>query len=140
VADTSNNRISKGVPLTAYEIWQLEYFGCTTCPNAAPDADPLAKGMSNWNQFLAGLNPTNPASVFRVTQLSRTASDCVITWKTAGRGTNVVQAANGILANGFSDISGPIIVSVAGDTTTNYTDHGGGTNGSVRFYRIRLGP
>jgi sugar lactone lactonase YvrE len=52
VADTSNNRISKGVQVTPYAAWQLQYFGCTTCPNAAPDADPLGKGMSNWNQFL----------------------------------------------------------------------------------------
>jgi hypothetical protein len=93
--------------------------------------------MNNWNQFLAGLNPTNPASVFRITQGKRSGSDFVITWKTAGRGTNVVQAGNG---NGFSDISGPIVLSVAGDTTTNYTDLGGGTNGDTRFYRVRLGP
>jgi hypothetical protein len=98
--------------------------------------------MSNWNQFLAGLNPTNPASVFQVTQLSRSGSDFVITWKTGGGSTNVVQAANGSLSggSGFSDISGPIILSVSGDTTTNYTDFGGATNGGARFYRVRLGP
>jgi hypothetical protein len=144
VADTSNNRISKGVAVTPFELWQLEYFGCTTCPNAAPDADPLGKGMSNWNQFLVGLNPTNPASVFRVTGLRPTGSDLVITWKTAGRGTNVVQATdsilNGGLSNSFYDISGPIIISTTGDTTTNYTYLGGGTNASARFYRVRLGP
>jgi streptogramin lyase len=144
VADTSNNRISKGVPCTPFQAWQLQYFGCTTCPNAAADADPLGKGMSNWNQFLAGLNPTNPASVFGVTSLKQAGSNLVITWKTAGRSTNVVQAASGILSDGlsnsFSDISGPILISVAGDTTTNYSVLGGATNGPARFYRIRLGP
>ena len=139
IADTSNNRISKGVPLTPFGVWQMQYFGCTTCPNAAPDADPLGKGMSNWDQFLVGLNPTNAASVFRVTQLVRKGSDFVITWKTAGRGTNVLQACTG-LSNGFSDISGPIFISVSGDTTTNYSDLGAATNGSARFYRVRLGP
>jgi sugar lactone lactonase YvrE len=142
VADTSNNRISKGTTLTPFEEWQLQYFGCTTCTNAAPNADPLGKGMSNWNQFLAGLNPTNPTSVFRVIQLSRSGSDFVITWKTGGGSTNVVQAANGSPSggSGFSDISGPIILSVSGDTTTNYTEFGGATNGPGRFYRVRLGP
>jgi sugar lactone lactonase YvrE len=139
VADTSNNRISKGVLSTPFQAWQLQYFGCTTCTNAAPDADPLGKGMSNWNQFLAGLNPTDAASVFLVTDLKQTGSNFVITWKTAGLRTNVVQAANAI-ANGFSDVSGPIVIKVSGDTTTNYTDLGGATNGSFRFYRIRLGP
>jgi hypothetical protein len=144
VADTSNNRISKGVPVTPFELWQLEYFGCTTCTNAAPDADPLGKGINNWDQFLVGLNPTNPASVFRVTELKPNGSDLVITWKTAGRNTNVVQVANGILSGGLSnsfyDISGPIVIGPAGDTTTNYTHRGGGTNGPARFYRVRLGP
>jgi hypothetical protein len=144
VADTSNNRISKGVPLTPFGVWQLQYFGCTTCPNAAADADPLGKGMSNWDQFLAGLNPTNPASVFQVTAVRQSGSDFVITWKTAGRNTNVVQAADGILSgsgsSGFSDVSGPIVIGVTGDTTTNYTDLGGATNGTARFYRVRLGP
>jgi sugar lactone lactonase YvrE len=144
VADTSNNRISKGAPVGAFELWQLQYFGCTTCPNAAPDADPLGKGMSNWNQFLAGLNPTNAASVFRITDTRPTGSDFVITWKTGGGRTNVVQAANGFVnqgvTNSFSDISGPIIVNANGDATTNFTDLGGGTKGPARFYRIRLGP
>ena len=142
VADTSNNRISKGTPVTPFGAWQLEYFGCTTCANAAPDADPLGKGMSNWNQFLAGLNPTNPASVFRVTQVSHTGSNCLITWKTAGRSTNVVQAANVLSSNGsgFYDISGPIVITVNGDTTTNYTDLSGGTNDPARLYRVRLAP
>jgi len=136
VADTSNNRISKGVPVTVFEAWQLQYFGCTNCPNA----DPLGKGMSNWSQFLTGLNPTNAASVFRITTLRRTNSNFVITWKTAGRRTNVVQAANGVLSNSFSDLSGPIVVSVVGDTTTNYSDLGAATIGHARFYRVRLGP
>jgi streptogramin lyase len=144
VADTSNNRISKGTPVTPFGAWQLEYFGCTTCSNAAPDADPLGKGMSNWNQFLAGLNPTNAASVFAVTQVKQTGSNLVITWKTAGRSTNVVQAANGFLSdrssNSFADISGPVVISVSGDTTTNYLDLGAATNGPARFYRVRLAP
>jgi hypothetical protein len=74
----------------------------------------------------------------------QTGSDLMVTWKTAGRGTNVVQAANAILSDGltnsFSDISGPIIISVVGDTTTNYSVRGGATNGPNRFYRVRLGP
>jgi sugar lactone lactonase YvrE len=138
IADTSNNRISKGASGGPFQLWQLEYFGCTTCPNAAPGADPLGKGMSNWNQFLAGLNPTNPASVFQVTQVEPTGSNLVITWKTAGRNTNIVQVASDLLS--FSDLSGPIAITISGDTVTNYTDVGGATSGATRFYRVRLGP
>jgi hypothetical protein len=79
-----------------------------------------------------------------VTSSVLTGNDFVVTWQTAGVRTNVVQASNGgadgSFNTNFEDISGPIIISVPGDTTTNYTDHGGATNFPSRFYRVRLGP
>jgi hypothetical protein len=111
---------------------------------SGPNADPLGKGISNTNQFLLGLNPTNPASVFRIISGVPTGANFIVTWKTAGIRTNVLQATNGRpgagYSNNFQDISGPIIINVVGDTTTNYTDVGGATNRPSRFYRIRLWP
>jgi len=52
--------VSNGSPPSdPYTQWQLLYFGCTGCSKAAGGADPCGKGMSNTNQFLAGLDPTN---------------------------------------------------------------------------------
>jgi PKD repeat protein len=138
----SNNLISV---LTPYQAWQLQYFGCTNCPQAAPDADPFGKGMSNTNQFLAGLNPTNPASVFRVTSVVADSNNNVsITWSTAGVRTNVLQAAagdaNGNYSNNFQDISGWIVIPSVGDASTNYLEVGGAANVTGRFYRVRLVP
>jgi PKD repeat protein len=132
-------------PLDPYVAWQLQYFNCTNCPEAEADADPLGKGMSNTNQFLAGLNPTNPASVFRITSVAADSSNNVlITWSTAGVRTNAVQAASGdaegSYTNAFDDIGGLIVLPVAGDATTNYIDIGGATNAPARYYRIRLVP
>jgi autotransporter-associated beta strand protein len=130
--------------LTAFQQWQMNYFGCTNCPQAAPDADPLGKGMSNTNQFLAGLNPTNSASALRIISAVPQSNDVVITWTTAGVRTNAVQASAGDASGGyttnFADISGSIIIPVSGDRTTNYTDVGGATNTPSRYYRIRLVP
>jgi hypothetical protein len=124
--------------------WQSQYFGCTNCANAAPDADPFGKGMSNTNQFLLGLNPTNPASVFRILSVVPQSNDVVIIWATGGGPTNVVQATGGDVNGGYStnftDISGPIAIPGSGDTTNNYRDTGGATNNPSRYYRIRLGP
>ena len=66
----------------------------------------------------------------------------VITWKTAGVRTNAIQASSGdsYNTNGFADISGPIVINVVGDTTTNYTDVGGAIHTPSRFYRVRLVP
>ena len=132
--------------LDSFTAWQTQYFNCTNCPQAQSDADPLGKGMSNTNQFLAGLNPTNPASVFRITSVVADVSNNVlITWSTAGVRSNAVQAAvgdgSGGYSNNFQDISGATAaINISGDTTTNFTDVGGATNTPSRFYRIRLVP
>jgi len=126
--------------LTQYNWWRSNYFGSVTNPQGDPTADPLGKGISNTNQFLLGLNPTNPASVFRITSVVQTPTNVTVAWKTAGVRTNVVQGAVGTAAGGYSnnftDISGGIIINVTGDTSTNCVDQ----SGTNRFYRIRLGP
>ena len=139
----SNNLITV---LTAFQAWQSNYFGCTGCPQAQPDADPLGKGISNTNQFLLGLNPTDPASVFRILSVVPEGTNMVITWATAGVRTNAVQATagdgnGGYTSTNFMDISIPaIIIGVTGDATNNYTDVGGATASPARYYRIRLVP
>jgi DNA/RNA endonuclease G (NUC1)/PKD repeat protein len=135
----SNNLITV---LTAFQAWQNQYFGCTNCAQAQPDVDPLGKGISNTNQFLAGLNPTNPASLFRIISVVPQGSNVVITWKAAGAHTNAVQVMGGgpagAYGTNFTDLSGSIILQGSGDVTTNYVDSGGATNVPSRFYRIRL--
>ncbi len=139
----SNNLI--GV-LSVFQAWQLQYFGCTNdgtiCAQAAPNADPYGKGISNTNQFLLGLNPTNPASVFQILRVAPQASDMQITWATAGGITNVVQAtaglADGSYSTNFLDVSPLIIIQGSGDTTTNYLNTGAVTNFSTLYYRIRF--
>jgi hypothetical protein len=130
--------------LDPFVAWQLQFFGCTNCSQASPDADPLGKGMSNTNQFLAGLDPTNSASALRIISAVKQGSDVLITWTTAGAHTNTVQSTagdgNGGYATNFTDLSDPIIISGSGDAATNYTNVGGATNGPSQFYRIRLVP
>jgi len=50
-------------PLT-FQNWQILYFGSTTTTIAAPDADADGTGQNNYFKYVAGLDPTNPASVF----------------------------------------------------------------------------
>ena len=137
----SNNLITA---YTAFQAWQLQYFGCMACPQADPNADPLGKGMSNTNQFLAGLNPTDSHSALRIVSVTPEGNDIAITWTTAGVRTNAVQATIGDGSGGYStnfvDISAPIVIPADGDATTNYLDPGAATNWPARFYRVRLVP
>ncbi len=129
------------VVVSSFTEWQINYFNCTNCLVAAPDADPFGKGISNTNQFLLGLDPTNPASVFKIISMARSTNNVVITWKTAGVRTNAVQATAGGVngsynTNGFVDIGSPIVIGATGDATAVYTDTGAATNKPARYYRV----
>jgi PKD repeat protein len=50
--------------LTPFQAWQLQYFGCTNCPQAQTNADSDSTGQNNFFKYVAGLNPTNPAAIF----------------------------------------------------------------------------
>ena len=154
VSNSVGSTNSAGATLTVnspatdpFTTWQDQYFTADELTNSAfsgPDADPFGKGISNTNQFLLGLNPTNPASVFQILNVTPQGADIVITWAAGGGPTNVVQATggdiNGGYATNFADISGPIAIPGSGDVTNNYHDTGGATNNPSRYYRIRLGP
>jgi hypothetical protein len=46
------------------DSWLVQYFGTPPNPNAAPTADADGTGQNNLFKYVAGLDPTNPASVF----------------------------------------------------------------------------
>jgi len=133
-SESGNSSEVNATPLSALQSWQVSYFGCWACLQADPSADPDGDGMSNTNEFLAGTDPTDSASAFRILSITPTGADVVVTWQSAAGNTNYLQA--GALTN-YADVAGPIAVTV---TPTNATDYGGATNSGPRFYRIRLEP
>jgi hypothetical protein len=46
--------------------WFAQYFGMAPNPRAAPTADPTGCGQNNQFKYLAGLDPTNAASLFKL--------------------------------------------------------------------------
>ena len=114
--------------LSAFQNWAIPYFGRTTNPAAAANADPDGDGQDNMAEFLAGTDPTNSASAFRITSIMTEGGAVRVTWRTAGGKTNIVQAGIGdldnnndpIYGNQFYDMSDPIIVPGSGDTETTY--------------------
>jgi hypothetical protein len=122
------------------DLWQLHYFGCVTCPAAAPGNDADGSGFSNLQDYLAGVDPTNPVA-FRITSVLRTGVDLAVAWTMGPGRTNALQAtagnASGYNTNNFTDI---FTVTNTVGTVTNYVDHGAATNIPARFYRVRLVP
>jgi ribosomal protein S8E len=140
---------------TGFEAWQLHYFGCTDCPEAAATADPDGDGQNNLTEFLAGFNPTNNAASLHIINIVKSNNDLVITYLgangdtsclcgTATR-TNVLEFAAGVGAQGnytnnFVDTGLSNILTGGTGLGTNVvvTDVGGATNRPSRFYRVRV--
>jgi hypothetical protein len=60
IPDNYGSYASDGLP----DVWQYTYFGLDN-PNAAPTADPTGGGQNNYFKYIAGLDPTNAASLFQ---------------------------------------------------------------------------
>ncbi len=134
-----------------FQQWQMYYFGCTNCPQAAPNADPDGDGVSNTNEFLSGTVPINSDSALRIVSLLVTVNDVQITWKTSGGDpsglfgqgkTNVLEYTAGDTRGGFTNnfVSTSItnVITTLGDVLTSAIDPGGATNRPARYYRVRL--
>jgi PKD repeat protein len=148
-----SNLITVVSPLTPFQQWQLQYFGCTnlvTCPQAAGDADPDGDGMSNTNEFLASFNPTNNAAYLHVISIVKTNSDVQVIYLGANGNppiasrTNVLEFTAGVLNGNYSNnfVSTGQTNILSGGTglgvVTNMVDTGGATNTPSRFYRVRV--
>lgn len=135
-----SNQLFQTTGAVSFASWQIQYFGCTNGnPSADPNADPDGDGQNNLAEFLSGTDPTNNASVFRIVSAARESNNVRVVWNTHGGFTNVVQTATNA-AGTFTNLSPDFIITGSNDTTTNYLDVGGFTNGPSRFYRVRLVP
>jgi PKD repeat protein len=128
-------------PPTPFQTWQLQYFICTNCPQAASTADPDGDGQDNMTEFLAGTDPNDSASAFRITSIAPEGDDFRITWMTGIGRSNALQLAPGDAGGGYSNnfIDLFVVTNTVG-ITTNYLDAGAATNTPARCYRVRLVP
>jgi sugar lactone lactonase YvrE len=118
--------------------WKIYFFGSTTNPAAADDADPDHDGMPNWMEFLAGTDPTSALSKLEVGGVLTTnkgQNQMNLNWLTAPGRAYALQWSSG-LANGGAWNT---LTTVSGTgATTNCPD--ANPAGAARFYRLYVLP
>jgi Bacterial TSP3 repeat len=96
-----------------------------------PDTD--GDGLTDLQEYLAGTDPNDSASTFRIIAIAQDGDDIRVTWTMGAGKTNALQAADDTYADIFT------VTNTAG-AMTNYLDVGAATNAPIRFYRVRLVP
>jgi len=124
----------------ATPIWWLIQNGLTSGVagdfNAAALADTDHTGMPNWAKFLAGINPTNPQSVFELTSIAPIigGSNLVVQWSSVpGHAYDLLVSTN-LVTTPFVSISNAIPASVTSTNSATVPLPAGGPY----FFRVRL--
>jgi len=125
--DANHNGIS--------DAWEQEYFGAVTT-NRTPFTDTDGNGMSDYAKFIAGLNPTNPASLFHFTGVGVSNGQGVqLQWTVTGNRLYQVSVSTNLQS--WWPVTG-WLQATNGGATMNYMV----TNpGAVpAFYRVQVQP
>ena len=114
VAQFAVNLAAKSTP-----TWWLAQYGWTNNFDAAETNDADHDGSLNWQEYIAGTDPTNRLSVLCVTNLRRSESEFVLYWPSASNRTYGVDRATNLVVSGFSAIATNLL---ATPPTNVYTD------------------
>jgi hypothetical protein len=134
--DPTLSAVGDGIP----NGWKQQYGFDPFDPTVA-GADPDHDGQNNLNEYLAGTDPLNPNSVFKMTGAMLTnKTDIRVGWTTVSGHSYVVQTNGSPGGGAFDDLS-PVIQAPpgTGESTTTYVHTNGAANRAL-FYRVRLGP
>jgi sugar lactone lactonase YvrE len=131
LADRSSSSHGDGIP----DSWRLRYFLTLNNVLSETNADADGDGLKNLQEYAAGTDPTDPASLFKnigtEPLAAQSSQDCVISWPSVIGKQYVIERS--------PSLSTPVWNSIATNsgngTVMEYHD---ATGGGIRFYRVRV--
>jgi hypothetical protein len=131
LASRTNSYYGDGIP----DSWRLRYFGTIYNYLSVSNADADGDGCNNWQEYLAGTDPTDPASSFKNIGTDPGAaqqpSDCVISWPSVSGKQYVIERSSSLFPPNWI----PVSTNTGTGGTMEYHDLAGG---GVRFYRVQV--
>jgi hypothetical protein len=124
-------------PQIASDEWRLFFFGSLTNSMAGDFVDPDGDGMLNWQEYLAGTNPTNAASKlqFDTAALNTNGTPgAAFTWLTAPGKTYVLESTSSVNGSAWTAVNTNV-----GDGNY-YQFVQTNDSGAARFFHLRLQP
>ncbi|MGO9246663.1 MAG: TIM-barrel domain-containing protein [Verrucomicrobiia bacterium] len=123
-----------GIP----DWWMLAYFNHPTgeaADNSLAGDDADGSGFSNLQDYLAGTDPLDPSTSFRITNISIVSNNVQVTWTTEPNKTNQLQRSSTLGTNATWSSVGSITLGTG--SPVMQPDLGAATNPPV-FYRVIL--
>src|SRR5262249_8519434 len=119
-------------PMT-FQAW-LQYYGLPT-DGSADFIDSDGDGMNNWQEWVAGTNPTNAESGLRISSVSYTDTGLAVSWQSITDRNYYLERTTDISGTlGFTTIA----TNILGHTnTTTYVDSDASGSGPF-FYRVGI--
>ncbi len=129
VGNRTGSSWGDGIP----DTWRLLCFGTVSNLLSAANLDPDGDGASNWQEYVAGTNPMDPASVLRLTPLAP-APNFTVQWPSVPGKTYMVQSSVSLFSTNWSvtasNLPGTGQMMQLSDTNTPAPP--------ARFYRVQV--
>jgi hypothetical protein len=104
LSSRNSSTYNDGIP----DSWRLRYFGTVYNQLSVSNADADGTGLNNWQKYLAGLNPTDPASVLNEgtdQAMAQSPQDHVIYWPSVNGQTYIIKRSNALFTGQWTAIS-----------------------------------
>jgi hypothetical protein len=123
-------------PQITSDEWRTAFFGSYTNISAGDSLDPDGDGASNWQEYIAGTNPTNGQSKLQFSSITAAGapSQVTLSWLTAPGKTYLLQSSPSLGASSWTTIN-----TASGDGTL-FQYPVPNSSGKGNFYRICVQP